>query len=980
MASNVIAPTVEAVIRNVTTVLVDGSLTVTAMSEPAIDSTAGAVSLSVAGGSGGGVGVAFGTSVASNEIRDATILDDARAALTRAAIENATIGSVSRRVPVLAVSATTNATVNSGTVYGGVAIGGGGGGSGAGVLAGAFSFNKIFGTTEAEITASTVYVAAVGVVASNTSIIDADAGAIAAAGAGGAGAGVAAGGANSLAINTMAAIVRAAIETSSTVNATGGVTVTATSNTTLDASSVGFGGSGAGGTGSGVAVAGAGSESINAIANTVSAEVIDSTILTPGTLSVTASDTSTIDAVSGSAGLAGAGGGAAGVGVGFGVSYANNRFGNVEIDGVLRQHTVRAIIDPSYIGTSSNRVGSLVVSATTNATIKTTTKTGALAGAGGAGGGVGVGLAGAFSFNEIWGVTEATVGDSVVYAGSVDVTASNTSHVNSDAGALAAAGAGGAGAGVAVGLANSLAINKIGVTVTAAIQGGATVDATGTVSVTAAANATIQTWSVGFGLSGAGGAGAGVAVSGAGAESINAIANTIEARISASTVRTPSTVTVNASDTSTIEAVAGSAGLAGAGGAGAGVGVGFGISVANNSVGNVDIDGVVRQHTVRATVVNSTMGSAPNRVASLAVSGTSNATIDSKSLTGAAAGAGGAGGGVGVGLAGAFSANRIQGLTESAVSGSAVYAGSVGVSATTSSKVKADAGAFAAAGAGGAGAGVAVGLANSLAINTVQTTTRAKIESSTIDTTGAVSVTAVSNGEIRSWSVGFGLSGAGGAGAGVAVSGAGAESINAVASTVEALVSSSAILADGTVTVTASDTSLIDAIAGSAGLAGAGGAGAGVGVGFGISVADNRIGNVTIDGAARQNTVTAKILNSTVGSVARPSGAVLVEATATSTIDAWTVAGALAGAGGAGGGVGAAGSGARSENSIATMISAEVVGGTLRTKAGSAVTVHAKDDSTIVADVAGVSIAGGGGAGGGGGRGGARPRRRRAIK
>ena len=936
------------------------------MSEPAIDSTAGAVSLSVAGGSGGGVGVAFGTSVASNEIRDATILDDARAALTRAAIENATIGSVSRRVPVLAVSATTNATVNSGTVYGGVAIGGGGGGSGAGVLAGAFSFNKIFGTTEAEITASTVYVAAVGVVASNTSIIDADAGAIAAAGAGGAGAGVAAGGANSLAINTMAAIVRAAIETSSTVNATGGVTVTATSNTTLDASSVGFGGSGAGGTGSGVAVAGAGSESINAIANTVSAEVIDSTILTPGTLSVTASDTSTIDAVSGSAGLAGAGGGAAGVGVGFGVSYANNRFGNVEIDGVLRQHTVRAIIDPSYIGTSSNRVGSLVVSATTNATIKTTTKTGALAGAGGAGGGVGVGLAGAFSFNEIWGVTEATVGDSVVYAGSVDVTASNTSHVNSDAGALAAAGAGGAGAGVAVGLANSLAINKIGVTVTAAIQGGATVDATGTVSVTAAANATIQTWSVGFGLSGAGGAGAGVAVSGAGAESINAIANTIEARISASTVRTPSTVTVNASDTSTIEAVAGSAGLAGAGGAGAGVGVGFGISVANNSVGNVDIDGVVRQHTVRATVVNSTMGSAPNRVASLAVSGTSNATIDSKSLTGAAAGAGGAGGGVGVGLAGAFSANRIQGLTESAVSGSAVYAGSVGVSATTSSKVKADAGAFAAAGAGGAGAGVAVGLANSLAINTVQTTTRAKIESSTIDTTGAVSVTAVSNGEIRSWSVGFGLSGAGGAGAGVAVSGAGAESINAVASTVEALVSSSAILADGTVTVTASDTSLIDAIAGSAGLAGAGGAGAGVGVGFGISVADNRIGNVTIDGAARQNTVTAKILNSTVGSVARPSGAVLVEATATSTIDAWTVAGALAGAGGAGGGVGAAGSGARSENSIATMISAEVVGGTLRTKAGSAVTVHAKDDSTIVADVAGVSIAGGGGAGGGG--------------
>jgi len=86
--------------------------------------------------------------------------------------------------------------------------------------------------------------------------------------------------------------------------------------------------------------------------------------------------------------------------------------------------------------------------------------------------------------------------------------------------------------------------------------------------------------------------------------------------------------------------------------------------------------------------------------------------------------------------------------------------------------------------------------------------------------------------------------------------------------------------------VTAGDTSLVKAVAGSAALAGAGGAGGGAAFSFGVSIAENRIGNVAIAGATRQHVVRAWVESSKIasaldgsGNVSAASGALTVQAT-----------------------------------------------------------------------------------------------------
>ena len=154
----------------------------------------------------------------------------------------------------------------------------------------------------------------------------------------------------------------------------------------------------------------------------------------------------------------------------------------------------------------------------------------------------------------------------------------------------------------------------------------------------------------------------------------------------------------------------------------------------------------------------------------------------------------------------------------------------------------------------------------------------------------------------------------------------------------------------------ATDKSKITSDAGGVAFAGAGGAGGGVGVGVGISAAFNRIGDVTVRGVFRQHTITAKVVGSALGTVARPAGAVSVEAKSEAVIKALTIVGAAAGAGGAGGGVALSGAGNWAENSIDATVEAAIVGSTVRTAAGSGVSVTATDLSKITSHaVAGVA-------------------------
>ena len=141
--------------------------------------------------------------------------------------------------------------------------------------------------------------------ATDTSALDADAGALSASLVGAAGA--------SIAANVMNNTVEALIDGASVTTTVGDVDVTATSNNDVDASALGLSVAGL--------VAGVGSVSVNDLSNITSASLrTDANIVSAGNITVHATDTSPVQANSG--GLA------ASLGVGVGASVALNTLNN----------------------------------------------------------------------------------------------------------------------------------------------------------------------------------------------------------------------------------------------------------------------------------------------------------------------------------------------------------------------------------------------------------------------------------------------------------------------------------------------------------------------------------------------------------------------------------------------------------------------------------------------------------------------------
>ena len=111
---------------------------------------------------------------------------------------------------------------------------------------------------------------------------------------------------------------------------------------------------------------------------------------------------------------------------------------------------------------------------------------------------------------------------------------------------------------------------------------------------------------------------------------------------------------------------------------------------------------------------------------------------------------------------------------------------------------------------------------------------------------------------------------------GVGIAIGGSVSLNEIGNTTEALVTSSTLETSGIVSVIATDNSTIWADAGAGALAIGVGKGATVAGAVGISVAENRIGEVNVAGVDRDHLTRAEVDDSDVGSIAEPVAQLIV--------------------------------------------------------------------------------------------------------
>ena len=590
---------------------------------------------------------------------------------------------------------------------------------------------------------------------------------------------------------------------------------------------------------------------------------------------------------------------------------------------------------------------------------------GAAAIAGGGSAGVGVSGAGVSDLNTI-SVNTAGYrrrGGGTITTGGVIVAASDASTINAIVGAASIAGGFGGAAGVAVSIGISIARNTIDDSVAAYIAGVGSLSSGGNaVSVTATEGADISAIAVTASFAAGGGGAAGVAVSGGGALANNIIGVDTQAYISGSTLTSVGDVTVGATETGSISALIAAVSASVGGGGAAGVGVSIGLTIANNAIaasGNALGTGTGK---VFAYILDSSISGS----GAVAVDATSSETISALVLAGSAALTAGGAAGVGVSFGGAFGFNEVSVSTRAYVDGGtgtndatptySITSSGLSVAAMDTATITAGVGAASIAVSLGGAAGVSVTVALSVARNTVNDDQQAYITGvkSLLAGSGTVSVEATEDATINAGafaaSLAAGISGV----AGVAVSGAATITENLIEAKVDAYISNSSIGSAGDVTVSASDTSTINAITDAASAALGGGI-AGVGVAVGAALAHNAIGNGTT-GETAPGEVKAYISDTAIAA----SGALTLTTLSEETIEAQvgTVAAAISGGFV---GVSAAGAGAVALNDIAVNVSGYIDGDTaagssLKGVSAASVSLVGNDTSTITAEVDAVAI------------------------
>jgi hypothetical protein len=728
--------------------------------------------------------------------------------------------------------------------------------------------------------------------------------------------------------NTISSSTTAVIERAN-VTATGAVEVKADANAEIVAHAVGVA---AAFSNTKENFAGVGSGTGNTLVRQVLAAVRANSALDVGELSVKASDTSSIDTSAATLAIqfqspADKDAGKDFISAAVGVSASTNTIGSLTSD-PKKTSFVKAIIEDS---TATVR-GTLTLAATADLDVVSRTGAGAGDFLAGAKGGWVIAGAGAGSGNTIQLDVEAAVRstagtntnpDTIVTlttGGEVSITASNTSSIQAEAGGIEVAGAFGKdnkGVNVTVGAAAT--VNEVRITTSALVGAGSEVLTTGAVTLEAQGAAAIKAVSWGVAISLRGGAAA-FDFSGAGSAAINTVHSetlaAVRGTVDGGGVARPAAgpVSLTAVDRPAISAGAG--GLAGAinwgkkGGPALSVGVSYTVNDVSGSAQALVDGGTVRSVGDVSLTAKFDQGN---------VKGTDGYTVFAVSVAGTFDVS--FGDGALFPLAGAGNGNTVAFTTQAAVvnDGSVDAGGGVSLWAEDRSKIYSNAGGVGLGLSFGESAGgVAIGAAH--ATTTVRNTTRAAIESATVEATRDVTLAAKGSGSVETVGYGVALTVAVSTyGFSAAGSGAGASTTMTNTIGAEILSAKDVTSREGSVSLSAVDKPQVTSRAGAGALA--------FTTGEGVALAP---GAVELDTSIR-NDVKARI--ATTGTGAAPSvnaanGAVALSAESRADVTSLAVAVAAAAA------VqyftfAFAGAGAGSDVTLESKITAEIASGTV---------------------------------------------------
>ena len=487
-----------------------------------------------------------------------------------------------------------------------------------------------------------------------------------------------------------------------------------------------------------------------------------------------------------------------------------------------------------------------------------------------------VGFAGTVTVNEMADLTEARVESSNVTAGTVKVQAGEGEGATS---ARIRSLAGGVSASKGYSGALALGYNTIASERSAKIL-STTLNAGSAISVLADSAARIQTLSVT--------AAAGKDYALAGSSSTNRINSSTLAWVAHSTLSgTATALSVHASQSGSIESLAGAVSGGGTGAIGGAVAV----NLMGQGSDKLQVSARSIANTLAAPVAVSLDARLGGSIQSVAASGSGAGTAA---------------------INGSVTTNVIEADVLAEVVGGSQTAsgGAFTVQADNQAAISSLAGTISGAGTAAVGAAVSV--------NEIGGTVTAQVKNHTMRATGAVDVGATSSGTIRS--VAAGVSGAG------TTALAGSNTTNAITSTVLAQMSNvTQAVGSASLRVQALDSSTIQSFAGSV-------AGGGTAAG-GAAFALNFLGRTALD-ADSSKLVKAEVLNSSLNS----GGAVQVKALSTSTIESMGMA--------VGGSGNVAVTGSNTTNLLEDEITASWSGGSLN-GAATSLTVQADDAATV---------------------------------
>ena len=359
---------------------------------------------------------------------------------------------------------------------------------------------------------------------------------------------------------------------------------------TIEVASIGAAFSAAFGGSLGLAISGAGAVAMNSVLSTANAHIDDSRVTSAAGVALTATNDAGITATVVSLAAAIGAGGTAGIGVAIGVSVARNLIGSTPDGGGTPSETQAYVLRSSLTA----QTGELTATATSRQTISAIVLAGTAAV--GAAGSVGIAAAGSGTWteNKIAAKIGAFIdgdGATGISATAVRLSATDDSSIGviTASVALSFAFAGDVGVSLAIGIA--LAHNEVANQVTAAIRNAShqVRATTGAVTLDARETAGIRAISAAAAIAVGAGFYAGIAIAGAGAEASNAIYTKVTASFDASTVNAATTVSLTATDTSSIRAIVAAVSVSVGIGV-AGIGVGIGAALATNTIGTTSTD------------------------------------------------------------------------------------------------------------------------------------------------------------------------------------------------------------------------------------------------------------------------------------------------------------------------------------------------------------------------------------------------------